>query len=779
MADAAVEGRGRRWFARGLTAFPEHPHGDGEQREWLGQQVQAALAVEIGGLAAGDVLLIRARFGKGEIDGVLELRSARAVPAAGSLVSVAGCTPWQELADDPELTGLAQYAPASRARAGHTAGTRARWNLGDGFWTRSAEELAHAAGFTEIVAVIGRSAGITPAAIAAAERRWRRMRAAGRAAGPDESAAQPVPGADTYSARLFVGGDPAGVRAFQQLWLADTGTDLVDSRAFPPATAARPGSLEAQIQLLLNDAVTAQQAVWLLPVPLLDAHSGIGAERHVYRAHQHASSASHARDILLGVTDGGTVAGMRADTVNQHILVLGDTGYGKSTTIMGLLHQAWTRFGIPFLVIDPVKQDFAGLRVTPKGGGAEQPVRHLALGTVPLNPLVVPRGVEPAVFAGVMSEAFNATSDLGESFPLGAAVAQAAFDRLYQQTSTPTFADLMAAFMAETHRGDMSGVNGQNVRASLGARLRAITGGAAGDAFAGGPAAGIDWDRLAEEPTVLTFAHALPASTLATMYAFLIAAHSAWRRARPTSGRHLLVLEEAEMVFAHDNEPADRMLTRLLATMRSTGQGYVAVSQRPGQLSELATGLFPNVISHRMLHTQDLALLGILGTTAEDMSSLGVGEAMLRVGPQTARGTRVRAFTVPDGSYRPSPLGSRTPNRRSDEFVAPSSPRRPWCDYCPKPCTGSAWLRFTPQATVAARAATTLNEQVASAMRAAMRAAEAEHAPRGTGPQFYCAAAAAVTALNSATAGDAARAARAVRSAVDHVVAAARGRPSP
>jgi Helicase HerA, central domain len=777
MTDVALPAaRSRRWWVRGITAFPELPHGDSEQGEWLSQQVHAALAVEVGSLTVGDVLLIRARFGKGRIDGTIVLRSGASAPDAGPLGAVAGCASWQELTIEPELIGLTEYAPASRARVGLAAGVRARWNLGDGFWTRSVEELAHGAGCTEVVALIEKPAVLTPAALVAAERRWRRMRDAGRAVGPDESPSQRIAGTDAYSARLFLAGDAAGIRAFQQLWLLDTGTDLVDRRALPAAVTGHPGSLEAQIQLLLAGALTAQQAVRLLPVPLLDAHSAIGAERHVYRAHQHASAASEARDILLGATDGGTVTGMAAHTVNQHLLVLGDTGYGKTTTIMGLLHQAWKRFGIPSLVIDPVKQDFADLLVASSGGGTERPVRHLALGTVPINPLVVPHGVEPAVFAAFMSEAFNATSDLGESYPLGAAVAQAAFDRLYQETSTPAFADLMAAFMAETHRSDMSGENGRNVRASLSARLRAITGGAAGEAFAGGPGAGIDWDRLAQEPTVLTFDQALPASTLATMYAFLIAAHGAWRRANPTSGRHLLILEEAEMVFSHDNEPADRMLTQLLATMRATGQGYVAISQRPDQLSVLASSLFPNVISHRMLHTQELALLGALGATSEDMSSLDVGEAILRVGAGRARGTRVRTLTVPGGSYRPRPLGHKAPNRRAEEFVTPSSARRPWCDNCPKPCNGSSWLRFTPQATDAARRATGLEQQIVNAMGAAMRAAQSERAPRGTGAQFYCVAAAAVTALNSATSAEAARATRGVRSAVDRVIAAAETR---
>lgn len=781
MAEEALSVVGRRWWVRGLTAFPEHPHGDAEQRDWLGLQLQAALAVEIGSLPSGEVLLARARFGRGRIDGAIVLRSGAGAPAAGSLGAVVGCTRWRELAPEPELTSLTEYVPATRARTGVTAGARARWSLGDGFWTRSVEELAHAAGFLEIVALLEKPAPVPPAALAAAERRWVRMRDAGRAVEPSAQPAQQLAGTDVYSARLFLGGDSASIRTLQALWLADTEMDLVDVRALPAAFTGRPGSLEAQIQLLLTSALTAQQAARLLPVPLLDEHSAIGAERHVYRAHQHASPAREGADILLGVTDAGAVAGMAADSVNQHLLVLGDTGYGKSTTIMGFLHQAWTRFGIPFLVIDPVKQDYADLLVAPRGGGRERPVRHLALGTVPVNPLVVPRGVEPAVFAAIMSEAFNATSDLGESYPLGAAVAQAAFDRLYQETSAPTFADLMSSFMAETHRGEISGENGKNVRASLGARLRAITGGAAGHAFAGGPGAAIDWDRLAQEPTVLTFEHALPASTLATMYAFLIAAHAAWRRANPITDRHLLVLEEAELVFSHDNEPADRMLTRLLATMRATGQGYVAISQRPDQLSALAASLFPNVISHRMLNTQDLALLGMLGATGEDMSSLAIGEAILRVGPGRARGTRVRTLTVPQGSYRPRPPGREAPNQRSAEFVAPGTPRRPWCDNCPKPCTGSSWLRFTPQATDAARRAPSLDQQIVSAMGAAMRAAQAEHAPRGTGAQFYCVAAAAVTALNSTTSAEAARATRGVRAAVDQVVsaAAARDRSSP
>lgn len=759
-----------KWWARGLLAFPEYPHGDTEQRAWLTAAVQSALGVDIGDLDCGDSFLLRVQMGNGRIEGAFMARSSREAPARGSLGIVAKLGDWFSLDSPPEMAQLREYLPAARIHAGLPTATQTRWAIAEDFWQTCVEDLANSSGTTEILTLVHKPQPIGSLALSFAERRRDRV---ARPRRPDDMPAAPLAGEDAYSVRLFLGGSGAGVRSLQQRWLETTGTDLVPAHRIRRFDYRECG-LEAQIQMLLTTALTVAQATQMLPVPLIDSHSAIAAPRHRYHAHQHAPETGDA-DIIVGVTDAGLPVGLPADTVNQHVVVFGDTGYGKSTTVGGLLHQAWTRFGIPFLVIDPLKDEYAKLQVSGPGGRGQRPVRHLSIGSIPINPLAVPSGVAPEVFAAIMCQAFDSTSDLGDAYPLGAAVAQAAFDRLYLETSTPTMADLFGAFMAETHRGDMVGENGRNVRASLSARLRAITGGAAGTALAGGALAGINWNRLAEEPTVISFAETLPETALSTIYAFLIADHSAWRQANPTAGRHIVVLEEAELVFGRDNKPADALLQRLLATMRATGQGYAVVSQRPDQLSTLASSLFPNIITHRLLNTQGLGLQQALGVDDNDLSDLERGEALVRVGLGSARATRVRALTPPLAAWPGRDSHEHVPNYRAEELVTPSQPHRPWCDECPRPCAGRDWLQFRPQATAAARKSHSLDNQIVSAMRAAQQAATAAGYGRPKAENLYCVAASSMAALYP-TQIDTLRAIRRVRVATDSITTAARQR---
>lgn len=758
------------WWARGVLAFPEFPHGDTEQRVWLTTAVQSALSVDIGDLDYGESFLLRVQMGNGRIEGAFMARSSREAPASGSLGTVAKVGDWFSLDSPPEVTQLLEYVPATRTHAGLPAITPTRWAITDDFWQTCVEDLANSRGTTDILTLVHKPQPISRAALPLAERR--RDRAA-RSGGLGDPLTAQLAGGDAYNVRLFLGGSDVGIRSLQQRWLEATGTELVAVHSVR-RYEYRQGGLEAQIQMLLTTALTVAQATRMISIPLIDSHSAIAAPRHRYHAHQHAPETGDA-DIIIGVTDAGLPVGLPAATVNQHVVIFGDTGYGKSTTVGGFLHQAWTRFGIPFLVIDPLKDEYAKLQVTGLGDRGQHPVRHLSIGSIPINPLAVPAGVAPEVFAAIMCQAFDSTSDLGNAYPLGAAVAQAAFDRLYLETSAPTMADLFAAFMAETHRGDMVGENGKNVRASLSARLRAITGGAVGTALAGGAQAGIDWGRLAEEPTVITFAQTLPETALSTIYAFLIADHSAWRQVNPTAGRHIMVLEEAELVFGRDNKPADALLQRLLATMRATGQGYAVVSQRPDQLSTLASSLFPNIITHRLLNTQGLGLPQALGVDDNDLSDLERGEALVRVGPSSARATRVRALTPPLTVWPDRDSSESVPNYRAEELVTSSKPHRPWCDECPRPCAGRDWLQFRPQATAAARQSDSLDQQIVSAMQAAQQAAATTGYGRPKAENLYCVAASSMAALYPAQI-DTLRAIRRVRVVTDSITTSARQR---
>lgn len=758
MADKMPVSDGQ-WWGRIIESLPEYPHSNESQRSWVEQQLTAALVAEMDSLPRDTQLVVTARYGVNRIENVMLLKQGQQRPDQGGIAAVAGVTDWQPLGYlEDLLDGFHEVVPTTIGRLGNAS--RAPWCVANSFWSQVAERLTGISSSLEIAVVLRRIPAPSPAAAVIARRRRQAHDESEREEGASFSD-------DLITAQMFLLGESAATQALSHAWKNETGTNLAPYDALLNAPR-HPAGLEAQVQQILNETVPPELAAQLLPIPVLDSHSGVVASRQTYRAHQHTSSVDAAADLILGKSDNGVQAGIPAMSVNQHLLIVGDTGYGKSTTTAALLHQAWTRFRIPFLVIDPLKHDFARLRIEPLHGD-ERPIRHFALGSRPINLLAVPNGVDAGIFGAIMAEAFNATSDLKGAFPLGHAVAKSAFARLYRSTNSPTFADLRAAFMAETNRDEMRGENGANVRASLNGRLNALTSGPAGEILAGGPNAGIDWAALSSEPTVITFTQVIPREELSAIYSFLIAAHAAWRRANPTAHRHILVLEEAEMVFERGNEVADGMLSNLIATMRGVGQGYFVLSQHPSQLSEGATQLFPNLIAHRLLNT-DKPLLDMLDAESADLRGLRPGEFMSLAGPGTTRGSRLRTYEPVQLSPDHPRLGMLPPNHRHLEILGEGGPRRSWCEACPRPCTGSAWLRYSGKAMTAAQRSNDLQEQVIGAMRAAGDAAREEGAGPGSPAALYCATAAAVTALHSNSINDAEAACRAVRDTVDALI---------
>ncbi len=60
--------------------------------------------------------------------------------------------------------------------------------------------------------------------------------------------------------------------------------------------------------------------------------------------------------------------GVPLATLNRHALITGATGSGKSQTVRHLLEQL-TRSGVPWLVVEPVKSEYAAMagRIAPAG----------------------------------------------------------------------------------------------------------------------------------------------------------------------------------------------------------------------------------------------------------------------------------------------------------------------------------------------------------------------------------------------------------------------------
>lgn len=450
----------------------------------------------------------------------------------------------------------------------------------------------------------------------------------------------------------------------------------------PVSGLRRPGALEL---VRAGAIVDPRTAAGLLPLAALPMEAVTGHARRPAIVARYAPESAGA-GVWLGRSAGGRPYLLRVPDLNQHLLVTGLTGFGKTTTVMTLLRRMWREHGIPYLVVDPEKTEYQAL------GAATLRLGHDG---TQLNPLAVPEGVDRAAFADTVAECLDVATGLSLSWPFAAAALRNAVTDLYQGDDPPTVATFYRAVLEHASVYGGAGEQAANLRASLGQRVQSLVAGAGGDALAGGPDSGLDWGRLLSAPAVITLAGFGDRAARQLAFGLLLAGLVAYRRANPLPGfGHLAVLEEAHLLLgggaslgpgqAPVSAAAEATATAI-STQRSYGQGFVLVTQSPRQLPEAVTRLFPNRLTHRLAEDPGN---GAIGQVAEQVPMLGRGEAfVVDAGGHPAP---VWVEVVPEPAGAAGPPGAFA--------TGPAGPaERIWCQACPRPCQARHWLRLVPE----------------------------------------------------------------------------------
>ncbi|MBN6054355.1 DUF87 domain-containing protein, partial [Nonomuraea sp. RK-328] len=516
----------------------------------------------------------------------------------------------------------------------------------------------------------------------------------------------------------------------------------------PVAAPPRSGTLEA---IRTGAIVAPRTAADLLPLAALPMDAVTAHARRPAVVARYAPRTG-AAGVWLGRSAGGRPYRLRVPDLNQHLLVTGLVGFGKTTTVMTLLRRLWREHAIPFLVVDPEKTEYLPLGAVTLSLGRD--------GTQ-INPLAVPEGVDRAAFADTVAECLDAATGLSATWPFAAAALRNAVTDLYHGDDPPTVATFYRAVLEQAGAHGGAGEQAANLRASLGQRVQSLVAGAGGDALAGGPGAGLDWERLLSAPAVITLAGFGDRTARQLAFGLLLAGMVAYRRANPLPRfGHLAVLEEAHLLLGNGSAAgqgqgavtaAAEATATAIATQRSYGQGFVLVTQSPRQLPGEVTRLFPNRLTHRLAEDPGE---GALGQVAEQVPMLGRGEAFVvdagghpapvwvTVVPEPADATAPEAPAEPTTaqSSEPGPpvagvssewgaavagassvLGSDVagvssewgpavagassahdsavpaPSSGSGPVVSTGPPERIWCQACPHPCAARHWLRLVPE----------------------------------------------------------------------------------
>lgn len=381
----------------------------------------------------------------------------------------------------------------------------------------------------------------------------------------------------------------------------------------------------------------------------------------------HRRSQGGADPLRLGrywCTD--TPASIGLADLEGHAFVTGTTGSGKTTTLHRLLTELWNEHRIPFLVIDPVKDEYSSAAPLFHGGLTVVNGSQLALNLMQPWP-----GEDPVEHVTRISQAFRGAFSMPPPTPY---VVTQLFDTVALQPGGPAgtqlydlrdrLDDLVAGlgYAPEAH---------SNILAALSTRLAVLLAPNRAHRFAWPDSSMVD--RLLSRPTVVTLADLVDDEERSFMVLLLALATqaSARRRRRPRPVEHVLVLEEAHRVIP-EVPPAQEdgasgsarrisaeLLSSMLAEVRSFGEQVVVVDQSPAKVSADVLRNTNVKIAHRVVHPEDQkSLAGALLLAEEDADLLGTlsrGQAIVSTRreslPQTVQIDRAGP-AVPPGTVR-------------------------------------------------------------------------------------------------------------------------------
>jgi DNA helicase HerA-like ATPase len=320
-------------------------------------------------------------------------------------------------------------------------------------------------------------------------------------------------------------------------------------------------------------------------------------------------------------------------TLNRHVFVCGATGSGKSQTIRALLERL-AEAGVPWLVIEPAKAEYAGM--AGRVGDASQVlvIRPGQPDEIPagLNPLEPEPGFPLQTHLDLIRALFMAAFEAHDPLPqvLGQALARCytalgwnlALGESRHAHATPRYpelGDLRSAARAVVDEIGYSDRITSDVRGFIDVRIGSLQMGTPGRFFQGGHR--LDVADLLNRNTVLELEDIGNDQDKAFFIGTVlirVAEHLRQRHAAsrvPQGLRHVTVIEEAHRLLkrAEPGTPAAHaveLFAALLAEIRAYGEGIVVAEQIPGKITSDVIKNTALKIVHRLPAADDRDVVG-------------------------------------------------------------------------------------------------------------------------------------------------------------------------
>ena len=397
--------------------------------------------------------------------------------------------------------------------------------------------------------------------------------------------------------------------------------------------------------------ITAEEAsgFFRLPVGSPQSAAGLPVNETDMTGKEFGKDLINTGDITIGTlrsTGGRDSIGIRLKDLAKHMLIVGTPGSGKTTFSVSLLDRLWKEHGIPFLVIEPAKNEYRALVQSIPDLQIFTPGKSFISPFV-FNPFVPPDNVRLETYKSVLKTAFAAgvsmTTPLDKIFEEAISNCYSDFRWLDTYTSADkgrvfNISDFVRCFQDTFDRIGYTG-DAKNIGRAGTVRLKSLE--ALFDNYATVPIG-----DLLSKPTVIELAAIENAEQKALIIALLLLSILSYVNAnfKGEGGlRNVILLEEAHVLLDSgsragqgESDPAgiaQGLVKRMLAEIRSYGVGIVIADQSPRKVTTDVVGLTDMKLVFRQVEATDKQIIAdsinLTDAQVQRLSKLKPGEAFL------------------------------------------------------------------------------------------------------------------------------------------------------
>lgn len=397
--------------------------------------------------------------------------------------------------------------------------------------------------------------------------------------------------------------------------------------------------------------ITAEEATEFFRMPLgtQRVSAGLPINDTESSSKTYSNNLINAGDIEIGVLKSSgnkDTIGISLKDLAKHLLVVGTPGSGKTTFSVGLLDRLWKEHQIPFLVIEPAKNEYRALVQSIPDLQVFTPGKNFISPFV-FNPFVPPKNVKLETYKSTLKTAFSAAVSM--STPL---------DKIFEEAINNCYSDFR---WLDSYTSDS---NGQNFNISDFIKCFQKTFdeiGYTGDAKNIGRAGvvrlnslvnlfdnyfSIPIEDLLKKPTIIELAAIENSDQKALIIALLLLSILAYVNSNYVGEgglKNVILLEEAHVLLDSDSNGsqgdanpsaiAQGLVKRMLAEIRSYGVGLIIADQSPRKVSTDVVGLTDMKVVFRLVEAVDKQIIADSMNMSESqiqrLSRLKPGEAFL------------------------------------------------------------------------------------------------------------------------------------------------------